>query len=319
MAFRNSKAVIVGVGNVGANTAYSFVNQLLCEEVVLIDVNRDKALAEAMDIQHAVYFMNRNMHVRAGDYADCADADLVVISASAPMPKDSNNRLDMLKPSMGLVKSVVDAVMESGFGGIFIVVSNPVDVMTYYTWKLSGLPAKQVIGSGTNLDTARLCTEFSRMYDLDAANVDAYVMGEHGDSEIITWDSATIGGKRIDDVLADNASRTKGTTKTDLAKSVTQAGWDIFSRKHNTCYGIASSVTAIARSIFFDDNAIYPVSVRLEGQYGIDGVFLSTPTILDHTGAKEIVELRLSPDELAGMRHSAEVLQGYYDVVDSTL
>lgn len=317
MAFRNSKAVIVGVGNVGATTAYSFVNQMLCEELVLIDVNHEKALAEAMDIQHSVYFMNRNMHVRAGDYADCADADLVVISASAPMPKDSTDRLQMLKPSMGLVRSIVDSVMGSGFKGIFIVVSNPVDVMTYYTWKLSGLPARQVIGSGTNLDTARLCSEFSRMYDLDARNVEALVMGEHGDSEIITWDSATIGGKRIDDVLADNKRRTAGVTKGDLAKDVIQAGWDIFSRKHNTCYGIASSVTAIARSIFFDDNAIYPVSVRLTGQYGVDGVFLSVPTILDHTGAKEIVEIRLAPEELKAFHHSAEVLHEYYEVVDN--
>lgn len=317
MAFRNSKAVIVGVGNVGATTAYSFVNQMLCEELVLIDVNHDKALAEAMDIQHSVYFMNRNMQVRAGDYSDCSDADVVVISASAPMPKDSTNRLEMLRPSMGLVRSIVDSVMQSGFSGIFIVVSNPVDVMTYYTWKLSGLPQQQVIGSGTNLDTARLCSEFSRMYDLDARNVEAFVMGEHGDSEIITWDSATIGGKRIDDVLADNAKRTKGVTKSDLAKDVIQAGWDIFSRKHNTCYGIASSVTAIARSIFFDDNAIYPVSVRLNGQYGVDGVFLSVPTILDHTGAKEIVEIRLAPEELNAFRHSADILREYYDVVDN--
>lgn len=317
MAFRNSKAVIVGVGNVGATTAYSFVNQMLCEELVLIDVNHDKALAEAMDIQHSVYFMNRNMQVRAGDYSDCSDADVVVISASASMPKDSTNRLEMLRPSMGLVRSIVDSVMQSGFSGIFIVVSNPVDVMTYYTWKLSGLPQQQVIGSGTNLDTARLCSEFSRMYDLDARNVEAFVMGEHGDSEIITWDSATIGGKRIDDVLADNAKRTKGVTKSDLAKDVIQAGWDIFSRKHNTCYGIASSVTAIARSIFFDDNAIYPVSVRLNGQYGVDGVFLSVPTILDHTGAKEIVEIRLAPEELNAFRHSADILREYYDVVDN--
>ncbi len=317
MAFHNSKAVIVGVGNVGATCAYSFVNQLLCEDLVLIDVNKDKAYAEALDIQHSVYFMNRNMHVRAGDYSECADADVVVISASAPMPKDSHDRLEMLKPSMGLVKSIVTSIMASGFSGILIVVSNPVDVMTYYAWKLSGLPYQQVIGSGTNLDTARLCTEFSRMYDLDARNVEAYVVGEHGDSEVITWDSATIGGKRVDDVLADNASRTKGTTKADLAHAVVEGGWDIFNRKGNTCYGIASSVTAIARSIFFDDNAIFPVSVRLTGQYGVDGIFLSVPTIIDHTGAKEIVEIRLSPDELDAFQRSAKLLQEYYDVVDN--
>jgi L-lactate dehydrogenase len=233
------------------------------------------------------------------------------------MPKDSHDRLEMLRPSMGLMKAIVTSIMEAGFHGILIVVSNPVDVMTYYAWKLSGLPANQVIGSGTNLDTARLCTAFSRMYDLDVRNVEAYVMGEHGDSEVVVWDSATIGGKRIDDVLRDNASRTKGTSKQELAHEVVEAGWDIFNRKGNTCYGIASSVTAIARSIFFDDNAIYPVSVRLTGQYGIDGAFLSVPTILDHTGAKEIVEIRLAEDELSALQKSAKLLEEYYEIVDN--
>lgn len=319
MGFRSSKVVIVGVGNVGATTAYSLANQQLCEELVLIDVNRDKAVAEALDIQQSAYFMERNIKVRAGDYADCADADMVVISASAPMPKDSDDRLQMLKPSMGLVRGIVDSVMESGFAGILLLVSNPVDVMTYYAWRLSGLPSNQVIGSGTNLDTARLCTRLAQMYDLDSRSVQAYVIGEHGDSEVVSWASATIGGKSVTDVLADNASRTKGTTKDDLLKSTIQAGWDIFSRKGNTCYGIASSVTAIARSILNDDNAIMPVSVRLAGQYGVDGVFLSVPTILDHTGAKEIVEIRLAPDEEAAFKRSAEVLRSQYELVDSML
>lgn len=312
MAFRNSKAVIVGVGNVGATCAYSFVNQLLCEDLVLVDVNKDKALAEALDIQHSVYFMNRNMHVRAGDYSECKDADVVVISASAPMPKDSHDRLEMLKPSMGLMKAIVTSIMEAGFHGILIVVSNPVDVMTYYAWKLSGLPANQVIGSGTNLDTARLCTAFSRMYDLDARNVEAYVMGEHGDSEVVVWDSATIGGKRIDDVLADNASRTKGTTKADLAHAVVEGGWDIFNRKGNTCYGIAASATSIVKSILFNENQIYPVSVNVDGAYGLSGVFLSVPTIIDKTGAKEVVEIKLQPDEEAALQKSAGVLKSFY-------
>lgn len=317
MAFRRSKAAIIGIGNVGAATAYSFVNQLLCEELVLIDINKDKAIAEALDIQQSVYFMNRNIRVHAGEYADCADADVVVIAASAPMPKDSHDRLEMLKPSMGLMKSIVTAVMDSGFSGIFILISNPVDVMTYYTWKLSGLPANQVIGSGTTLDTARLCTEIGRTYHLKAQSVDAYVIGEHGDSEVITWDSASIGGKRIDDVMSDNGTRSRSDMKKDLAQRVVQSAWEIFNRKGNTCYGIASSVTAIARSIFHDDEAIYPVTVRLTGQYGLDGVWLSAPTILDHTGAKEIVELHLTPEEEAAYRHSAEVLQSFYEVVDN--
>ena len=172
-------------------------NQGLCEEIVLIDVNKDKAYAEALDMAHSVYFMNRNINVHAGDYNDCADADVVIITASAPMPKDSTSRLEMLAPSMRIMKrimkSIVSSIMASGFDGILLVISNPVDVMTYYAWKISGLPAKQVIGSGTNLDSARLCCELAKLYDLDAKSVSAFVCGEHGDSEFVVWNSATIG------------------------------------------------------------------------------------------------------------------------------
>lgn len=310
--FKNSKIVICGVGNVGATTAYTIVNQGLCEQLVLIDINKDKAYAEALDMSHAIHFMSRNMTVWSGDYSDCADADVVIITASAPMPKDSHDRLEMLKPSLNIIGSIVRSVMASGFNGIFVVISNPVDIMTYYTWKVSGLPKNQVIGSGTNLDSARLCYELGRMYNLDSKSVEAYVMGEHGDSEVISWGTAVIGGKRVDNVLIDNASRTKDTTKDMLRKETVEAGWDIFNKKGNTSYGIAASVTAIVKSILFNENAIYPVSVCLDGQYGIDGVFISVPTIIDRSGAREIVEIRLQEDELKALRHSADLMKEFY-------
>ncbi len=312
MSFKNSKVAIVGVGNVGATTAYTIVNQGLCEEIVLIDVNREKAYAEALDMQHSIYFMNRNIQVTAGDYSDCTDADIVIITASAPMPKDSHNRLEMLQPSMNIMKSIVTSVMKSGFNGIFLVVSNPVDIMTYYVWRLSGLPRERVIGSGTTLDTARLCCELSSMYSLNAKSVEAYVCGEHGDSEFVSWNSAAIGGKRLDDVMSDNADRTRNITKEDLLAQTAQAGWDIFNRKGNTCYGIAASTTAIAKSILFNENRIYPVSVCLNGQYGLEGVFLSLPTIIDKTGAREIVEIKLKEDEEAALKKSASILIPFY-------
>lgn len=312
MGFKNSKVAIVGVGNVGATTAYTIVNQGLCEEIVLIDVNKDKAYAEALDMQHSIYFMNRNIQVKAGDYSDCTDADIVIITASAPMPKDSHDRLKMLEPSMKIMKSIVGSVMKSGFNGIFVVVSNPVDIMTYYVWRLSGLPKNRVIGSGTTLDTARICCELSEMYDLDAKSVEAFVCGEHGDSEFVSWNSATIGGKQVDDVLQDNADRTKNVTKEDLLKKTIQAGWEIFNRKGNTCYGIAASTTAIVKSILFNENRIYPVSVCLNGLYGLDDVFLSMPTIIDKTGAREIVEIKLKEEEEAALKKSASVLIPFY-------
>ena len=312
MSFKDSKVVIVGVGNVGATTAYSILNQGICEEVVLIDVNKEKAIAEALDMQHSIYFMNRNMSIKAGDYSDCRDADVVVITASAPMPKDSHNRLEMLAPSMKIIKNIVENVMANGFDGVFVVISNPVDIMSYYVWKLSRLPKNRIIGSGTTLDTARLCCELSKMYNLDAKSVEAFVMAEHGDSEMVSWTSATIGGKNLSDVFADNADRTKDITKEELLKRTKQAGWDIFSRKGNTCYGIASSATAIIKSILFNENRILPVSVGLNGEYGLNNIFLSVPTIINKNGAKEVVEIKLAEEEKDLLQKSAEVIQGFY-------
>ena len=311
MSFRDSKVVIVGAGNVGATTAYSIINQGLCEEVVLVDVNKDKAYAEALDMAHSVFFMNRNIKVRSGGYEECASADVVIITAAAPMPKESHDRLKMLEPSINIMKSIISGIMGSGFNGIIVVISNPVDVMTYFAWRLSGLPRERVIGSGTNLDTARLCGALSEMYDLDARSVEAYVMGEHGDSEIVSWNSATIGGKRVDDVMADNTSRTV-LTKDELLKKTAEAGWEIFNRKGNTCYGIASSVTAIVKSILFNENKIMPVTVYLNGQYGIKDVYISSPAIIGKNGVKEIVEIRLNEEETAAMQRSAEILRANY-------
>lgn len=313
MKFKNSKVVIVGAGNVGSTTAYSIINQGLCEEIVLIDVNKEKAYGEALDMQHAIHFMNRNITIHAGDYEECKDADIVIITASAPMPKDSNNRLEMLKPSIQIMKSIVSSVMDSGFSGIFIVVSNPVDIMTYLVWKFSGLPAKQVIGSGTALDTARLCYSLASMYDLDSKSVHTFILGEHGDSEMVAWSSSTIGGKSLTDVMSDNADRTKNETKETLLEQTKAAGWEIFSRKGNTCYGIAASTTAIVKSILFNENRILPVSVLVEGLYGIDRVYLSVPTILNSSGAKETVEIRLLPEEKEELIQSAKVLSSFYE------
>lgn len=313
MSFINSKVAIVGCGNVGSTTAYSLINQGLCEEIVLIDVNKEKAYAEALDMQHSMFFMNRNILVKAGDYADCQDANIVVITASAPMPKESHNRLEMLAPSMRIISDIVNSVMASGFNGIFVVVSNPVDVMSYMVWKLSGLPARQVIGSGTALDTARLCCNLATLYDLDCKSVEAFVLGEHGDTEFMSYSTATIGGKYLSDVMADNENRTKDATKESLLQKTREAGWEIFNRKGNTCYGIAASTSAIVKSILFNENRILPVSVCLQGQYGLDGMYLSVPTILNASGAKEIVEIRLTDEEKQDLSASAEVIRSFYD------
>ena len=312
MQFKKSKVVIVGCGNVGSTTAYTIINQGLCEEIALIDLNHEKAVGEALDMQHSIYFMNRNIKVYAADYDTCSDADIVIITASVPMDPKANNRLDMLAGSKKVMKSIVTSVMDSGFNGILLVISNPVDVMTYYAWKLSGLPKNQVIGSGTTLDTARLAVEIS----LDSKSVSAFVMGEHGDSEIVSWNSATIGGKSLKDVMNDNKDRAQDETFEALRQKTVKAGWEIFHRKGSTTYGIASSAAAIVKSILFNENRILPVSILLEGEYGIDHVFLSVPTIINETGAKEIVEINLDAEEANALQASAKVVASYYDALN---
>ncbi len=316
MSFKDSKIVIIGTGNVGSTTAYTIINQGLCEDLVLIDMNKEKAMGEAIDMKHAIHFMNRNMRVRVGDYSECSDADIIIITASAPMDKDATNRLDMLAPSKKVMKSIITPIMESGFAGTIIVVSNPVDIMTYYAWKLSGLPENHVIGSGTTLDTARLCCEIGDIFDLDSKSVSAYIIGEHGDSETVSWNSATVGGKSLTDVMKDNSERTKEVTFDQLRKDTIDAGWQIFRRKGNTCYGIAASTCAIAKSILLNENRILPVSVHLTGQYGLNDIYLSVPTILGKDGAKEIVEIKLTNEEQKALEASAKVIRSFYDALE---
>jgi len=291
------KVVIIGAGSVGTSIAYSMINQSLCQEIVIIDINKAKAEGEAFDMMHAMEFMSRKTNVYVGDYKDCSDADIVVITASVPMNKDLSSRMELLNKNKEVMKSIVKSIMASGFNGIILVVSNPVDVMTYYVYKLSGLPKERVIGSGTTLDTARLHYNIAKTIDVDPRSVDAFIIGEHGDSEMVAWSTATIGGKDIKNVFEDNQDRIGLNPYDNFLKQTINAGWEIYKRKNNTSYGIAASVTGILKTILFDENRIYPVSVYLDGEYGIEDVYVSVPTIINSKGAKEIVELRLTEEE----------------------
>lgn len=312
MRNKNTKVVIIGVGSVGANTAFSIIQQGLCDEVVLLDQNQEKAEGEALDLRHSISFMTRNVKVKAGEYSDCEDADIVIITASAPMDPKANDRLKMLETSKRIMENIVGSMMEYHFSGIILVVSNPVDIMTYYAWKLSGLPKNQVIGSGTTLDSARMAGRVAEIFDLDARSVNAYVIGEHGDSEMVCWSSATVGGKSLRDVIQDNYARIGKTTLEDLRQATVRAGWEVFHRKGNTSYGIAASVAGITKSVLFDENRIYPISVYLDGEYGIKDVYISVPTIINRSGAKEIVEIKLTAGEQKELEASADVVKSYY-------
>lgn len=303
------KVVIVGAGMVGTSIAYSIINQSICGEIVIIDINEKKAEGEALDMTHAMEFMNYKTIVRSGNYSDCKDADVIIITASVPMNSTLTNRMELLEKNKGVMKSIVNSIMEVGFDGILLIVSNPVDVMTYYAWKLSGLPKEKVIGSGTTLDSARLHYYIARTVDVSPSSVYAFVIGEHGDSEMVAWSTATIGGKDIDNVFKDNKSRIGENPYERFLNEAKNAGWDVFERKGNTSYGIAASVTGILKSILYDENKVYPVSVYLNGEYGVSDVYVSVPTIINNEGAKEIVELHLTSEENEKFKNSCQLLK----------
>lgn len=304
-----SKIVIVGAGNVGTTLAFSIISHELCSELILVDINEKKAQGEILDLQDANVFMNRKITLRAGGYEECRDADLVIITACAPMDPKETSRLNMLQSSMRIMGSIVPSIMRSGFNGILLVVSNPVDIMTYYAWKLSGLPYTRVIGSGTVLDTARLTSILSHMFELNPRSIDINVIGEHGDSELVVWSTATIGGKSLEHVMDDNLPRVGDLTLRKMKEQTITAGWEIFSRKGNTSYGIAASVTKIVSAILNDEESILPVSVYLNGIYGLEDAYLSLPAVINRSGIREIVKVNLTDHELEELRKSYEVIR----------
>lgn len=316
MKIQKSKVVIIGAGNVGISTAFCLINQGLCDEIALIDLNEDKAFGEVLDLAQSMEYMNRNTHIKLGNYNDCQDANIVIITASVPMNKNENDRLKMLEPTKKVMKDIINNIMKSGFDGHLIVVSNPVDLMTYYAYKMSELPANQVIGSGTTLDTARLKYFIAEKINVDPRSVHALVIGEHGDSEMIPWSTVRIGGKDIYSVVKDNVERIGENPYDEMKEDTIQAGWEIFNRKGNTCYGIASSTVGIVKTILHNENRILPVSTLLKGEYGQDDLYISVPAIIDKSGVREIVELNMTDEEMKEFNHSCDHLKSFYDCLE---
>ena len=310
MTINRSKVAIIGTGLVGSSTAFSLVTQGACDEVLLIDLNKERARGEMMDLRHGIDYLNRNVKVNVGDYCDCADADIVVITAGAP-PREGQTRLDTLGASKKIIDSIVGPIMKSGFTGIFLLISNPVDIIAQYVYKLSGLPKSQVIGTGTALDSARLKTLIGDLVQIDPRSVHAYALGEHGDSQMVPWSRVTVGGKTFAEILRDNPERFKGVDLDQLVHDTIGAGWEILKRKGTTYYGIATTAAGIIKSILQDENRIIPVSTLLDGEYGERDVFCGVPAILGRTGVKEIVELHLTDVELVKFPRSAELLRGF--------
>ena len=279
------KLVLVGTGFVGMSMAYSFLNTGGIDELVLIDVNHDKAVGEAMDLQHGLPYARGKMTIKAGGYEECKDASIVVITAGVTM-KEGESRLDIAAKDTMILKSVTENIMKSGFDGIIVVASNPVDSMTYVAQKVSGLPKERVIGSGTILDTARLRYLMSEYLDVSSSNIHAYIMGEHGDSSFVPWTNAYVGCKNLLDILDE-----QGKDLSDLHEiytQVQQAGYEIIKRKRSTYYGIGLSLNRLVHAILDDENVILTISAYQEGEYGQEGLYIG---VLLLSTAKVFVKL----------------------------
>lgn len=314
MIIKKSKIAVVGCGLVGSSTAFSLVTQGVCDEILMIDINPEKALGEVLDLRDTIQYLDRNVKVGAGSYADCMDVDIVVITAGAP-PKAGQTRLDTLEMSALITKSIVEPIMASGFEGIFVVISNPVDMVAYFTYKLSGLPKNQVIGTGTSLDSARLQNFIADMVNVDPRSVHAYSMGEHGDSQMVPWSTVTIAGKPFLDVISDNPDILSNVDLDEIVLKTAREGWEIYNRKGTTYYGIATACVGIIKAILYDENRIIPVSTLLEGEYGQREIYAGVPCVLNRTGVSDVLEIHMTNEELGEFQSSAKLIQQYTDKI----
>ena len=307
------KIVLVGTGFVGMSMAYSFLSTGGIDELVLIDVAKEKAVGEAMDLQHGLPYARGKMDIYAGDYEDCRDASVIVITAGAAQ-KPEETRLDLTAKNARIMKSVVESIMASGFDGILVVASNPVDGMTYLAQKVSGLPKERVIGSGTILDTARLRYMMSEYLDVSSSNIHAYIMGEHGDSSFVPWTHAYVGSKSLLELLDEQGKPLSDLH--DIYTNVQQAAYEIINRKKATFYGIGLSLNRLVHAILDDENVILTISAYQEGEYGQKGLYLGVPAVVN----REVIRLKLNEVDQAKFNASCDTLKGINrDVIDPLL
>lgn len=304
------KIVLIGTGMVGMSYAYALLNQNLCDELVLIDINKKRAEGEAMDLNHGVAFSGGNMEIYAGEYTDCCNADLVVLTAGLPQ-KERQNRLDLLKENRKIFETILQSVLENGFHGIFLVATNPVDIMTRIVYEISDFPPEKVIGTGTALDTARLRYLLGEKFMIDPRNMHAYVMGEHGDSEFVPWSQAMMTTKPIFDLCGE----TEGChfqELLELEEEVRMAAYKIIEAKKATYYGIGMAMARITKAIFGNEYSVLTVSAHLQGEYGENGIYIGIPCVVNRMGIQRIVELPLGSEEKQRLHSSCETLENTY-------
>lgn len=306
MKYDERKVVLIGCGMVGMSFAYSVLNQNICDELVLIDIDKNRSKAEAEDLSQGLPFAPSSMSIYSGEYSDCRDADVVVICAGAAQT-GSQTRRDLLQDNYKVLKSIVKPVVHSGFSGVFLVASNPVDVMTQVVYELSGFPSGRVIGSGTSLDSARLRHSMSDYFNINPRNVHAYVIGEHGDSEFVPWSQAAISVKSLKEIEPICPNLMQDMKK--MALDVRDSAYEIIKAKGATYYAIGMVLARLVRAILFDENSIFSVSAYLAGEYKEKGIYIGVPSVVNRSGVREIVEMKLTPEEQEKFHLSCSIIK----------
>lgn len=301
------KAAVIGCGFVGSSTAFAMMHTGVFSELVLIDVNQDKAQGEAMDLSHGLPFA-RPMKIYAGDYADLRECALIVITAGAAQKPDET-RLDLVHKNVGIFRSIIPEIVKYNREAVLLVVSNPVDILTYAAQKLSGLPSRQVLGSGTVLDTARLKYLVGEHLGVDSRSVHAFIIGEHGDSELAVWSGANVSGVDLDH-FCELCGHTRHRENMErIYTDVRDSAYEIIEKKGATYYGIAAAVARIAQCIVRDEHSVLPVSTNLHGLYGVGDLCMSVPTVVGRRGAEKVLEIEMNDEERAEFRRSAATLE----------
>lgn len=303
---KETRVAVVGTGAVGSTYAFAAMNAHVCDELVLIDVNSAKAEGDAMDLNHGLPFAEP-MRIWQGDYEDVCDADLVVITAGAAQ-EPGETRLDLLRKNVLVFEDIVGRVSGCGFGGVYAVATNPVDALAYATWKHSGAPSRRVVGTGTLLDTSRFRFLLGEYFEIDPRNVHAYIIGEHGESELPVWSHADVGERRVLDWAATD-ERFSQERLQQVFRDVRDAAQRIIDRKGATYYAIAMGLLRLTRAVLRNEDSILTVSTLMQGEYGLEDVYIGVPAIVNRQGVREVVELALDDGEMLALHASAQVLR----------
>ena len=303
---KKGKVVLVGTGFVGMSMAYSMLNQGGIEELVLIDIDKEKTKGEEMDLSHGLPYAPQKMVIKAGDYDASKEAHVVEITAGVAQ-KPGQTRLELAEVNTKIMKQITQSIMASGFDGIIVVASNPVDLMAYVVWKVSGLPKNKVIGSGTVLDTARLRYLMADYLKVSSKNIHAYIMGEHGDSSFVPWDHAYVGCKKVKDIMKDNHHPMEDLKK--IHEGVVNAAYEIIEKKKATYYGIGMALNRLVKAIIKDENSILTVSTYLENQYGQNDIYIGVPAIINRNGVRDLMELNLNEYEQEKLDTSCKLIR----------